>query len=365
MAGSLRKVTLLVTFRRPVFIMTKYLIIAPSWIGDMIMANSLLRFLKSQDPECVIDVLAPAWSHPVLARMPEVRRSIIMPVKHGVLDIKTRYHIGKSLRDERYDHAIVLPNSWKSALIPFFARIPKRTGWRGEWRYGVLNDVRVLDKKKTPLMVQRYLALGKSMGSVSIDLHQSTLIPLIHVDATTREIALKKYGISTEQPLLMLCPGAQYGASKRWPAEYFANVAEYYLHRHWQVAILGGKDEKILVDAINAQLSTPALDLTATTLAEAIDIMSLSNVVVSNDSGLMHVACALDRNVVAIYGSSSPGFTPPLSEKALVLSKSLPCKPCFKRECPLRHLNCLKMILPEEVINAIENFEKQEGREPD
>ena len=339
--------------------MFKYLIIGPSWIGDMIMANSLFRLLKLQDPECVIDVLAPAWSHPVLARMPEVRRSIVMPVKHGALSILTRYRLGCSLRDEKYDHAIVLPNTFKSALIPWWANIPKRTGWRGEWRYGLLNDVRILNKEKYPLMVQRYLALGKSIGSDSIDfqfLNQSSLTPLIQADPAAREIALKKYGISTAKPLLMLCPGAQYGASKRWPAEYFSNVAGYYLNQHWQVAILGGKDEKSLVDAINASLSTPALDLTMTTLAEAIDLMSLANVVVSNDSGLMHVACALDRNVIAIYGSSSPDFTPPLSEKAAVISKSLPCKPCFKRECPLKHLNCLKMITPEEVIKEIGRY---------
>ncbi len=295
--------------------MRKYLIIGPSWIGDMIMANSLFRLLKWQDPHCVIDVLAPAWSHPVLARMPEVRRSIMMPVKHGALSLLTRYRIGCSLR--------------------------------GEWRYGILNDVRILDKKQYPLMVQRYLALEEPR------VDYQNFYPHLQVEPVMREITLKKYRISTEKPLLMLCPGAQYGASKRWPTEYFSKVAGYYLNENWQVAILGGKDEKSLVDAINALLSTPALDLTMTTLAEAIDLMSMANVVVSNDSGLMHVACALDRKVIAIYGSSSPDFTPPLSEKAAVLSKSLPCKPCFKRECPLKHLNCLKMITPKDVIKEI------------
>ncbi|MES2204013.1 MAG: lipopolysaccharide heptosyltransferase II [Pseudomonadota bacterium] len=327
--------------------MVKYLIVGPSWIGDMIMANGLFRLLKLQHPDCVIDVLAPAWSHPVLACMPEVRRSIMMPVKHGAFNLMIRYQLGKSLRDERYDYAVVLPNSWKSALIPFFARIPKRIGWRGEWRYGILNDVRILNKKKYPLMIQRYLALG------NLDANDQKIYPHLKVDFAAREIASKKYQINQTQRLLILCPGAQYGASKRWPIEYFAKVADYYLHENWQVAVLGGKDEKCLVDAMNAALSTPALDLTAATLAEAIDLMSLADAVVSNDSGLMHVACALDRNVVAIYGSSSPDFTPPLHEKAVILSKSLPCKPCFKRECPLRHLNCLKMITPEEVIKAI------------
>lgn len=339
----------------------KYLIIGPSWIGDMIMANSLFRLLKSENPECVIDVLAPAWSHPVLERMSEVRRSIVMPLKHGVFDIKTRYQLGKSLREERYDHAIVLPNSWKSALIPFFARIPKRTGWRGEWRYGLLNDVRILDKKQYPLMVQRYLALGTVVGAGLVPAHYQNYYPQLKIHSSTREFALKKYDISIEKPLLILCPGAQYGSSKRWPENYFAKVAVYYLNKNWQVAILGGKDEKNLADKIkmdcNAALAmTSPIDLTETTLAEAIDLMSLADVVVSNDSGLMHVACALDRDIIAIYGSSSPDFTPPLSQKSVILSKTLACKPCFKRECPLQHLNCLKTIMPEEVIRAIESI---------
>lgn len=329
--------------------MYKYLIIGPSWIGDMIMANSLMRLLKFQHPDCVIDVLAPAWSESVLARMPEVRRSIVMPVKHGKFALKTRYQIGKSLRVEGYDHAIVLPNTWKSALIPFFAHIPKRTGWRGEWRYGLLNDVHVLDKKRYPLMVERYLALRNP------SIPYQNFYPHLQVKAAEREMALKKYEISVEKPLLILCPGAQYGASKRWPVEYFVKVAEYYLNKNWQVAILGGKEEKYLADKIKmdcraALAVTSPIDLTTTTLAEAIDLMSLANGVISNDSGLMHVACALDRKVIAIYGSSSPDFTPPLSDQALILSKALPCKPCFKRECPLGHLNCLKTILPEEVI---------------
>lgn len=342
--------------------MRKYLIVGPSWIGDMIMANALLRLLKSQDSDCVIDVLAPAWSHPVLARMPEVRQSIVMPIGHGILNLKLRYQIGCSLRAAQYDHAIILPNTFKSALIPWFARIPKRTGWRGEWRYGLLNDCRILDKKKYPLMVERYIALGVCVGVTSGRPLLSNYFPHLAIDKTARDIAIKKYQLSFDKPLLMLCPGAQYGNSKRWPENYFAKVAEYFINKNWRVGLLGGKSESELVEKINSLLIRPAIDLTKTNLSEAIDLLSLAKVVVSNDSGLMHVACALDRSVIAIYGSSSPGFTPPLSEKAVVLSKSLPCKPCFKRECPLRHLNCLKMILPEEVINEIE---KKEGRMSD
>ncbi len=340
---------------------TKYLIIGPSWIGDMIMANALLRCLKAQDSRCVIDVLAPEWSHPVLARMPEVRRALVMPVKHGIFGWRMRYKIGISLRDEHYDHAIILPNSWKSALIPLFACIKKRTGWRGEWRYGLLNDVRVLDKKKFPLMVDRYVELGRIIGAGDTHACPPNVYPHLLVDPNQRDIALKKYHFSQDKPLLILCPGAQYGNSKRWPEENFAKVARHFLDQGWQVAVLGGNAEANLANQIIAAQGLVAsdhqiVDLTMTTLAEAIDIMSLARVVVSNDSGLMHIACALTRSIVAIYGSSSPDFTPPLSDKAVILSKSLPCKPCFKRECPLGHMLCLKNITPEEVIGAIKTL---------
>lgn len=333
--------------------MSTYLIISPAWIGDAIMANALLRLLKVQQPGCDIDVLAPAWSHPVLARMPEIRDTKVMPLGHGVFDMRARYFLGRALRDMHYTHAIVLPNSWKSGLIPFFAHIPQRTGWRGEFRYGILNDLRVLDKKKYPLMVQRYLALGVNPKS-AIVAQVPSYYPRLRVDLEQRAVAIKKYALTTTEPLLMLCPGAQYGNSKRWPEDYFSRVAQVYLDRGWQVALLGGRAESEIVRHIQAQLTAFTYDLTATTLSEAIDLLSLARVVVSNDSGLMHMACALDLRVVAIYGSSSPDFTPPLSQNARILSKTLPCKPCFQRECPLHHLHCLRNIAPEEVIAAIE-----------
>jgi len=334
--------------------MVKYLIVGPSWIGDMIIANGLFRFLKENNSDCLIDVLAPAWSHPVISRMSEVRRAISMPLQHGTFKLFARYGIGRSLRQEKYDHAIILANSWKSALIPYFANISKRTGWRGEWRYFLLNDLRILNKKEYPLMIDRYLALGRQK-----ELKELTGIqyrPFLNVDVFARNQLIQKYGISEKTPLVILCPGAQYGPSKRWPGHYFSEVASYCLQQGWQLGLLGGAAEKEIAKKINHDVKNQAIDLTMTQLTEAIDLLSLATVVISNDSGLMHMAAAVGRPVVAIYGSSSPDFTPPLGEETIILSKSLSCKPCFKRECPLGHLDCLIKITPSDVINAIKHF---------
>lgn len=159
-----------------------------------------------------------------------------------------------------------------------------------------------------------------------------------------------------KKPFVVLCPGAQYGRSKRWPSRYFSKVASYALKEGWQVGLLGGKAEKEIASKINHEVDQQAIDLTMTSLTEAIDLLSAATVVVSNDSGLMHMAAAVHRPVIAIYGSSSPDFTPPLGEKTIILSKSLPCKPCFKRECPLGHLDCLINITPETVIHSINHL---------
>lgn len=168
----------------------KILIVGPSWVGDMVMAQSLFKELKRLHPDCSIDVLAPAWSKPLLERMPEVARGIDMPVGHGQLLLKERYRLGMSLRTEKYDQAILLPNSLKSALIPAFAEIETRTGWRGEWRYGLLNDIRKLDKKRYPLMVQRFIALAHPAGTELAKKALDFPLPKLVVDTALLQLSL-------------------------------------------------------------------------------------------------------------------------------------------------------------------------------
>jgi heptosyltransferase II len=331
--------------------MKKVLIIAPSWIGDMVMAQALLRLLKFQFPDVQIDVLALAWCKPILARMPEVTKAITMPIGHGKpLKIGPRYRLGKSLRSENYDTTFVLQNSVKAAFMPFFAKIPNRIGWGNCLRAGWLNKRRVLDKAFYPLMVERYMALALPEKEVP---EVESFRPKLIVDADLVEKAVAKYDLDIQRPVLILCPGAQFGETKRWPEEYFAKLVDHYKQEGWSVWLLGGPGEKELVANINKLAKVAAIDLTQTSLAEAVDLLSLASVVVSNDSGLMHIACALAKPLVAIFGSTSPGHTPPLDPQAQVLNVLLPCKPCLKRECPLKHLRCLRDITPDQVIEAV------------
>ncbi len=195
----------------------KVLVVGPSWIGDMVMAQSLFRCLQSLNPAIVIDVLAPDWTRELLARMPEVNQAIAMPIGHGELALGKRRRLGKGLQSESYQQAIVLPNSFKSALIPFFAKIPQRTGWLGEARSWLLNDCRKLDKQQYPLMVERFAALAFPEKSA---LPEPLLWPALNISDDTKSIT-EKFELKSERPIIVFCPGAEFGSSKKWPESYF------------------------------------------------------------------------------------------------------------------------------------------------
>ncbi len=328
----------------------KYLIIGPAWVGDMVMAQTLFSLLKQQAP-CHITVLAAPWSHGLLARMPEVDETLTLPYGHGEFNFASRWKLGRSLRNKKFDHAIVLANSWKSAIIPFAARIPRRTGWRGEMRYILLNDVRILDKKRYPLMIQRFMALGLPSGK---ELPQPQW-PLLKISDSQIQNALQKFQVSIDKPILALCPGAEYGPAKRWPTSHFADVANSKLLQGWQVWIFGSAKETPLATEIQQLTTNRCIDFTGkTSLAEAIDLLSQANAVVCNDTGLMHMAAALARPIVAVYGSSSPGFTPPLAKHVDIATLNLSCSPCFARNCQFGHTACLKDLSSQRVLQGID-----------
>lgn len=334
------------------------LIIGPSWVGDMVMAQTLFICLKQRHgADCMIDVLAPDWSRPILERMPEVRQALSFPLGHGALELRTRRSIGQGLRGQ-YDQAILLPNSLKSALVPFFADIPLRTGWRGEMRYGLLNDVRKLDKDAYPLMIERFMALAYEPN---IELPKPYPRPALQIDPASREQALQHFGLERDRPVLALCPGAEFGEAKRWPSEHYAAVADAHIRQGWQVWLFGSKKDHAVAEQIRGRL-IPGLREEATnlcgdtSLAQAIDLLSCADAVVSNDSGLMHVASALNRPLVAVYGSTSPGFTPPLADRVETLQLGLDCSPCFDRTCRFGHYNCLRDLMPAQVNAALERM---------
>jgi len=337
--------------------MNRILIIGPSWVGDMVMSQTLFTLLKQNQPDCVIDVLAPAWSLPILARMPEVRAGLVLPFGHGELKLGARYHFGKHLRGQ-YDHAIVLPNSLKSALIPFHANIEKRTGWRGEMRYLLLNDVRTLDEKKLPLMVQRFAALAFPANSVLPDsLPHPSLVTTPEQQHQVRE----KLHLDKQHRILALCPGAEFGNAKQWPEEHYAALANTKLREGWQVWILGSRNDgqtaETIVRHIDKSLRDHCFNLTGRTqLVDTIDLIACADAVVSNDSGLMHIAAAVNTPLVVIYGSTSPDFTPPLGTRVRRVKSDISCAPCFERSCPLGHRKCLVEQRPDKILAALDGL---------
>lgn len=335
----------------------RILIVGPSWVGDMVMAQTLFTALRQRDPDCLIDVLAPDWSRPLLERMPEVRHALSLPFAHGELRLRDRRSLAQSLIGD-YEQAIVLPNSFKSALLPFWARIPQRTGWRGEMRYGLLNDIRSLDKEALPLMVQRFVALATPADAPPPAIDE-IVAPRLRVDTSSADSCMQGLGLNQSLPVLGLCPGAEFGPSKRWPEEHFASVATGQLEQGWQVWLFGSPNDRPVAEKIRQLVPEKLrwrLHILAgeTSLAEAVDLLSLTDAVVSNDSGLMHIAAALHRPLVAVYGSTSPAFTPPLHQQVEIVRTGIECSPCFKRECPLGHLRCLRDLSPTMVMEALQ-----------
>jgi heptosyltransferase-2 len=329
----------------------KILIAGPAWVGDMVMAQSLFRLLIDRSPDAIIDVVAPPWSVPLLARMPEVRRGIALSVGHGELKLSERYRVGQSLRQEKYSSAIIMPRSLKAALVPFFAKIPLRTGYRGELRYGLLNDVRRLDKSVLDQTVKRFIALGLPRDAPL----SAAPSPRLQIDMAKRDALAARFGLSGKT-LVALMPGAAYGPAKCWPIEYFRELTSRLEAEGWGVIVLGSAGEKPVGERICAGGGASVVNLCGQTqLEETVDLLSLAKVAVTNDSGLMHVAAAAGTHVVAIYGSSSPDFTPPLTpaSQQTVLRLGIECSPCFKRECPLEHLRCLRDIKPDQVLASV------------
>ncbi|NOS96628.1 MAG: lipopolysaccharide heptosyltransferase II [Methylotenera sp.] len=330
----------------------KILILGPAWVGDMVMAQSLFKTLKANNPNCMIDVAAPAWTLPLLERMPEVSGKIALPFKHKQLAFFERIKFGKTLKDQGYTQAIILTNSFKSALLPWAAGIKQRTSYLGEMRYGLINDIRPLNKSKLKKTVERFVNLGLAKGQV---LPAAIPNPVMLSNQANALTTLNK--LSLPQPntkVLGLCPGAEYGEAKRWPAQYYAEVANVAINKGWQVWLFGSDKDIPVTTTINQLTQNRCVDFGGKTkLGEAIDLMSLCDTIVTNDSGLMHIAAALDKKLIAIYGSSDPHHTPPMHPDAVIEYLGLDCSPCFKRECPLGHLNCLKQLSPTAIIKSI------------
>lgn len=317
----------------------------------MVLAQCLFKAIRADDPGAHITVLAPAWSAPLVARMPEVAARADMPLGHGEFGLRARYQLGRALRARKFHQAIVLPNSFKSALAPLFAGIPRRTGYLGEQRYRLLNDIRRLPAEvPPPVTARKFVALGlpADADTVTADIPR----PALAVDSAAVMATAARFGLDATATVTALCPGAEFGPAKQWPARHFAAVAERRLEQG-AVWIFGAAKERGIAAEINRLCAGRCADLTGrTTLGEAVDLLSLARHTVTNDSGLMHIAAAVGCRVIAVYGSSSDTVTPPLTDRARILNLRLDCSPCFRRVCPLGHTDCLNRLAPDRALAA-------------
>jgi len=318
----------------------RILIVAPSWVGDAILSEPLVAVLREPFAEPFVDVLAPPWCAPVYARMRGVGQIIENPLGHGELGLGRRRTLAREIRSRGYTRAFILPNSFKSALIPWFAGIPRRIGYAGEGRRVLLTEARRLDPTALPRLVDRFVALAVPKGRLIPTPPAPVLVP----NASNAFAAMRGLTLSTHRPIAILCPGAEYGPAKRWPAEHFIALARRLLDEGYAVWLLGSANDQAVALPIAAAVAG-VRDLTGRTdLGTAIDLLSLASVVVSNDSGLMHAAAAVGRPLVALFGSSSPDYTPPLSPLAHIAKIDIVCSPCFQRECPLGHFKCMREL---------------------
>lgn len=333
--------------------MTASLVIAPQWIGDAVMTEPLLRVLFERGE--TLTVAAMPWVAPIYRAMPQVAHVIELPFSRGALQWWARRRFAQAWRGQ-FDRAYVGPNSWKSALLPWFAGVPVRVGYLGESRYGLLNQrIPNPDKNHRGAMVAHYLALAQTEEADSSSQPKLDLpLDLLKTTLLNFDLKLGAYAV--------FAPGAEYGPAKRWPAAYFAEMA---LRTGLPVVLLGSAKEAALcdeiADRINHMAPRRARSLAGQTdLSQAMALIAASQAVLSNDSGLMHVAAATGVPQVAVFGSSSPVHTPPLSDKAVVVwlkneasyQPALDCAPCFERNCPLGHLRCLNDLTPERVAQA-------------
>ena len=311
------------------------------------MSQVIYSALHEEYPDIDIDVLAPSATLSLVTRMPEVNRGILIDQAHGQVGLGYRFRLGAELEKNYYDWAIITPNSFKSALVPFAADVPLRTGFLGEYRYFLLNDIKLLDKPRLPLMTDRFLAL---VGKTSAEM----IPPRLGVDKKSQTAFLARHQLATDKPVVGFCPGAEFGDAKKWPEAHYGALAKQLIDQGYRIWIFGSPADQATGETIVSIAGHDCINLAGeTSILEAIDLLAICQTVVSNDSGLMHIAAAVGTRVVAIYGSTSPGFTPPISEEAHIVSRSLDCSPCFKRTCPLGHKDCLNKLMPEQVLEQL------------
>ena len=324
----------------------RILVVAQAWVGDVVLSQMLYALLRRQRPDASIDVAAPPWAGALLRRMPEVDRHLALEARHGQLRLGRRWALARHLRGQ-YGQAIVIPRSPKAALLPRLAGIPRRVGFGPPMRQGLINDVR----SRPPGIRERMAQLA---STVPVDM-ESVPWPHLRTDAQVSAEILRQHGLDTDAPLVGLLPGAAYGPGKEWGTASFAELAALLAAEDCGICVLGTARERDIGDAVAAAAPRHAANLCgATTLDQAIDLIAGLDAVVSNDSGLLHVAAAVKTPVVGIYGATSPDTHPPLIDERAICSVRTLCSPCGRRVCPYESHACMAGIAPAEVFEAVQ-----------
>jgi len=327
----------------------KFLVIMPAWIGDTLMSQSLIIKLKLDYPDSIIDVVIRPDIEMLVNLMPQINNKYILDIKHGEFGLSKRISLAKELKRNKYTTSFILQNSFKSALIPWLANIPERIGYLTEFRYFLINKGFKYTKFEKS-MVERYLNLINQKYNIN-------LRPNLKTNNSFKKKNLEEYGFNSERKNIILCPDAEYGNAKKWPLNHWIDLANLY-NSNYNIIFLG-KDISVNENIKERCKSNSVKSFIGkTNLNDVVNLLSIADLVVSNDSGLMHIAGAVNCKIIALYGSSSPFYTPPLisSDSGEVIYKNLDCSPCFERECPLKHLNCLREISAQEVFKVSLNY---------
>jgi heptosyltransferase-2 len=324
------------------------LVVPYMWIGDFVRCHSVIKLLKARFPERPVDVLSTTLCAPLTDYMPGLRRAIVVDLPRSRIAMKEQLALARRLRRENYGSALIMPRTWKSALAPFLARIPERTGFVGEMRFALLNDLRY-GERRLPRMVDRCAALALPPTAA---LPAEWPLPELKVARAETEAWRRQHGLTPDRPAVALAPGAV-GPSKRWPASAYATLARRLIADGFAVWVIGGPEEKSLAAEIIGD--TTGRDLTGHDLRNAILALAAAAVAVSNDSGLLHVAAALGTPAIGIFGPTSPWHWAPLNSLAATIESKtkVECRPCHKPVCRVVHHRCMRDIPPDQVFTAV------------
>jgi heptosyltransferase-2 len=291
------------------------LIVPFVWIGDFVRCHSVVKLLRAQYPDRPVDMVSSTLCAPIADYMPGVRQAIISDQPRKRLGWAIQQDLAARLRRNGYGQALVMSRKWKAALAPYLAGIPIRTGFAGEARFGLINDIR-WGERHLPRMIDQMGALALPKGA---SLPPDWPLPELKVPAEELARWRELRGLSAEnRPIVTLSPGAV-GAGKAWPPGHYAELARALTQDGASVWVLGGPGETDIARQIAAAGGPAVRDLTGTDLRNAILALAAADVSVTNDSGLMHVSAAIGTPTVAIFGPTSPWHWKPLNPVAAIL----------------------------------------------